>query len=565
MRKWSLEATMTAFLIPYYNHPKTIAPLVELLGAYNLDIIIVDDGSNVESKQALQAIYAHNNPKIHIITREQNGGKGAAIKEGIIFAERIGMQYVLQLDADMQHDLAKIPEFLKQSKANPNALICAKPQYGTDAPKSRLYGRKITDFWVWVNTLGGNLCDVMCGMRIYPIEQVLPLLKQCASNRMDFDPEILILAYKAHLEFVWIDVSVKYDSNGISHFKAFKDNLLISKMHAKHFFLLPKYLWERCGFQRNKNWWQRKERAGVFFLNLTLLLVIILPNFLLDFCIFVVTLFYFLFSKEERRNLGTFYDHLQSFLGQEKLPFFKKQRAVYRNFYYFGWAICDKIAVWKGKITYKDLVVPHRELMDKELRSKQRGHILLVSHYGNIEVARAMSNAFDKLDITILVYQENALNFLNLINKVSQNKLRVICVNTLDIQSILELEKILENGGHIGIMGDRIAIDSTKNARFSFLGQECFFPQGAFLIAGLLKSKISILWCEKMGEKYQVELERIFVEGKDSNVVLGRDKQESVRALIQQYVESLEKRVCANPQYWFNFYDFWGQNVKEKI
>ena len=63
---------MTAFLIPYYNHPKTIAPLVELLGAYNLDIIIVDDGSNVESKQALQAIYAHNNPKIHIITREQS-------------------------------------------------------------------------------------------------------------------------------------------------------------------------------------------------------------------------------------------------------------------------------------------------------------------------------------------------------------------------------------------------------------------------------------------------------------------------------------------------------------
>lgn len=565
MCKWSFEVTMTAFLIPYYNHPHTIVPLVELLKPYGLDIIIVDDGSNVESKQVLQIIVAQNNPKTHIITREQNGGKGAAIKEGIVFAECIGMQYVLQLDADMQHDLIKIPEFLKQSQANPNAFICAKPQYGADAPKSRLYGRKITDFWVWVNTLGGNLYDVMCGMRVYPIQQILPLLKQCASNRMDFDPEILILAYKARLKFVWIDVSVKYGSGGISHFKAFKDNLLISKMHAKHFFLLPKYLWEKYRFQRSKNWWQRKERAGVFFLKLTLLLVTILPNFLLNFCVIVVTFFYYVFSKEERKNLGVFYDNLQNFQCQEKLSFFKRQSAIYKNFYHFGWAICDKIAVWKGKISYQNLLVPHRELMNKELRNKQRGQILLVSHYGNIEVARAMSNAFDMLDITILVYQENAFNFLNLINKVSQNKLRVIHVSTLDIQSVLELEKILENGGHIGIMGDRTAIDSTKNAKFSFLGKECFFPQGAFLIAGLLKSKISILWCQRVGRKYQVELERILVEGKDSNVILGRDRRKSVRGLIQQYVESLEKRVCANPQYWFNFYDFWGQNVKEKI
>ena len=167
--------------------------------------------------------------------------------------------------------------------------------------------------------------------------------------------------------------------------------------------------------------------------------------------------------------------------------------------------------------------------------------------------------------VFMAVRKENAFNFLNLINKVSQNKLRVIYVSTLDIQSVLELEKILENGGHIGIMGDRTAIDSTKNAKFSFLGKECFFPQGAFLIAGLLKSKISILWCQRVGRKYQVELERILVEGKDSNVILGRDRRKSVRGLIQQYVESLEKRVCANPQYWFNFYDFWGQNVKEKI
>lgn len=88
----------------------------------------------------------------------------------------------------------------------------------------------------------GNLKDTMCGMRIYPLGLVYPLLEQCNSDRMDFDIEILLLAYKTGIAFKWIDVVVKYES-GVSHFKGFRDNLLISKMHAKHFFLLPQFLW----------------------------------------------------------------------------------------------------------------------------------------------------------------------------------------------------------------------------------------------------------------------------------------------------------------------------------
>ena len=43
-----------AFLIPYYNHPKTIKSLVDYLSKYNIDIIVVDDGSDHKSKEALK-------------------------------------------------------------------------------------------------------------------------------------------------------------------------------------------------------------------------------------------------------------------------------------------------------------------------------------------------------------------------------------------------------------------------------------------------------------------------------------------------------------------------------
>ncbi|WP_191337680.1 glycosyltransferase family 2 protein [Helicobacter pullorum] len=229
------------FVIPYYNHPKTIYKLIEYLVQFHLDILIVDDGSNVESKETLRDIQEHFK-RVKFLEREVNGGKGAAIKSGFFYAKEKGYSHIFQIDADMQHDLGKIKRFLEVIKHYPQSLVCGNPIYGKDAPKARLYGRKITNFWVFVNTLGGNLKDTMCGMRIYPIKEMSGLMKKCRSNRMDFDIDILLLAYKAGLGFVWIDVDIHYDSCGISHFNAFRDNVLISKMHARHFFLLPQFI-----------------------------------------------------------------------------------------------------------------------------------------------------------------------------------------------------------------------------------------------------------------------------------------------------------------------------------
>ncbi|RDU56724.1 glycosyltransferase family 2 protein [Helicobacter sp. MIT 99-5507] len=229
-----------AFLIPFYNHPESIEKLVDYISKYKIDIIIVDDGSNADSK-----IVLNNLKDVKILTRKHNGGKGAAIKSGLNLAKDLMYSHIFQIDADMQHELSKIDDFITLSKSNPNSLICANPIYGKDAPKSRLYGRKITNFWVYINTLGGNLKDTMCGMRIYPLYLIYPLLKECKSNRMDFDIDILILAYKNMIDFKWIDVRIKYDSDGVSHFKALRDNILISKMHARHFFGLPKFIFNK--------------------------------------------------------------------------------------------------------------------------------------------------------------------------------------------------------------------------------------------------------------------------------------------------------------------------------
>lgn len=228
-----------AFLIPHFNHSERICELVRRLEIFKREILIVDDGSSDAHKAVLL------NLNVQILYREKNGGKGAAVKDGFKFLAQNGFTHALQIDADMQHELANLGEFIALSEANLDALICGAPLYSVDAPKSRLHGRKITNFWVAINTLNFSIKDAMCGLRVYPLKKTLEILPKCFADRMDFDIDVLYLLFKAGVKILWIDVAIRYEAQGVSHFKIWRDNWLISKTHARHFFALPKFISKR--------------------------------------------------------------------------------------------------------------------------------------------------------------------------------------------------------------------------------------------------------------------------------------------------------------------------------
>ena len=228
-----------AFLVPFYNHPQNIKALIAALKTYELPVIVVDDGSDEASKQILADL--ERTEGILLLTRAQNGGKGIAMKDGFKFALERGFSHVLQIDADFQHDAALIGEFLRESEAHPQSIVCANPIYGDDAPKSRVHGRKITNFWVAINTLSLGIKDAMCGFRVYPLEQLKKVAAKSKTSRMEFDIEILVNAARQGVDMHWIDTYVRYEKGGVSHFKMLRDNALISLMHAKCFFSLPKF------------------------------------------------------------------------------------------------------------------------------------------------------------------------------------------------------------------------------------------------------------------------------------------------------------------------------------
>lgn len=235
-------------VIPVFNHERTLPQVVAALLAEDLPCVLVDDGSSPAAATVVDQLAEH--PSVHLYRHTINQGKGAAVCSGLREAARLGFSHALQVDADGQHDLSRVGLFLDRACQAPEALICGYPQYDASVPKGRLYGRYLTHVWVWINTLSLSIRDSMCGFRVYPLVLTLALIdSEPLGSRMDFDTEILVRLHWRAQPMVWLPTRVHYPAGGISHFRLWHDNLLISGMHARLFggMLLraPALLWRR--------------------------------------------------------------------------------------------------------------------------------------------------------------------------------------------------------------------------------------------------------------------------------------------------------------------------------
>ena len=220
-------------VVPIYNHGRTIAATANALAAHGLPVFIVDDGSNAEKRDILDALVAGRDD-LHLIRLPANGGKGTALTAGFLAAHAAGHTHVLQIDADGQHDTADVPRFLAESEKAPEAMICGRPIYDHSVPRARLYGRYVTHALVWVETLSFAIADYMCGYRLYPLAATCAEIeRKPLPARMDFDTEIAVRLYWRGVPVRNLATRVIYPDNGLSHFRMWRDNLRISAMHTR--------------------------------------------------------------------------------------------------------------------------------------------------------------------------------------------------------------------------------------------------------------------------------------------------------------------------------------------
>src|SRR5262249_233674 len=113
-------------LIPSYNPGEKGLETVRAAREQWAPVWIVTDGSTDGTPEAFTALPMAD-PQLRVIIRAKNGGKGAAILDGLTEAQRLGFTHALTMDSDGQHPSASIRKFMAASAADPHAMILGVP------------------------------------------------------------------------------------------------------------------------------------------------------------------------------------------------------------------------------------------------------------------------------------------------------------------------------------------------------------------------------------------------------------------------------------------------------
>lgn len=199
-----------------------------------LPCILVDDGSEPRCAATLARLAAANPDRVTLVRHDRNRGKGAAVMSGLARAHELGHTHAVQIDADDQHTLSDIPAFIALAREHPAAIIAGQPVFDASIPAVRLYFRYLTHILVWVDTLSLEIRDSMCGFRVYPVAPTLDLARRAyIGRRMDFDSEVLVRSWWEGTEVISRRTAVRYPRDGVSHFRMFRDNVHMTRMHIR--------------------------------------------------------------------------------------------------------------------------------------------------------------------------------------------------------------------------------------------------------------------------------------------------------------------------------------------
>ncbi|MBJ7243643.1 MAG: glycosyltransferase family 2 protein [Solirubrobacteraceae bacterium] len=200
-------------VIPAYNEEErlsaTLRDVFDFLHcqAYLWEVIVVDDGSS--DRTAEVACPGNTNGSSRVLSRRQNGGKGAATRDGIMAAKG---EFILLMDADNSARITELPKLLEAARGG--ATMAIGSRYATGAnievrqPIHRVVISRIGNRLIQWSVLPG-IKDTQCGFKLLPQSPAIEIAEKLTRNRFSFDIELLVMATMVGLEVVECPINWK--------------------------------------------------------------------------------------------------------------------------------------------------------------------------------------------------------------------------------------------------------------------------------------------------------------------------------------------------------------------
>jgi len=228
-----------------------------------------------------------------------------------------------------------------------------------------------------------------------------------------------------------------------------------------------------------------------------------------------------------------------------------------RHFGAFAENILDKLRIWAGELTPKDVVFHDYHIINDQVLAG-RGGLIFVTHLGNVEVTRALPTRKNGVRLTVLVHTKHAETFNALLAEFDPaSTMNILQVTDITADTVIRLRERVDRGEYIVIAADRVPIaERPRVAPAEFLGAPAGFPVGPYVLASLLQCPTYLLFCIPERGTYHVYFEHFH-----ERIVLPRlTRDAALRKLAAEFAGRLAHYCQRAPLQWFNFYDFWDMS-----
>jgi len=193
--------------IPCYNEEVAIGSLVVRASQYADRVVVLDDGSTDKTAEVARLVGAD------VLVHSANCGKGVALRDLFKYAARCGVDILVILDGDGQHNPDDIPKLVQPLMLDEADVVNGSRYLSGDSgetPRYRRFGQVVL---YKITRLGFsrdvNVTDTQSGFRAFSMKAARTF--QFNTDQLAIDSEMLMDAAKAGLRIKEVDISVRYD------------------------------------------------------------------------------------------------------------------------------------------------------------------------------------------------------------------------------------------------------------------------------------------------------------------------------------------------------------------
>jgi hypothetical protein len=188
--------------------PAVLAEIPAEVAGQRTHVLVIDDGSRDGTAAVARSLGAH------VVSHPVNSGQGAALQTGYLVAERLGVDVVVTLDADGQHDPTQMARLVEPIVRDEADFVVGSRRMGEGESESRARDAGITVYTRLINQLGGTqVSDIANGYRAIRASRLAAI---AFTEDQFHNPELLLGAARAGLRVMDVPVTIRRRTAGVT-------------------------------------------------------------------------------------------------------------------------------------------------------------------------------------------------------------------------------------------------------------------------------------------------------------------------------------------------------------